>query len=68
MRSKRWVSNEMMTFGIPEGKVAEFLEQRGFTQVQDADAEYLHATYFTGENAKRTVAYGYAIASAVIKS
>ena len=68
MRSKRWVSNEMMTFGIPEGKVGEFLEQRGFTQVQDADAEYLHATYFTGENAKRTVAYGYAIASAVVKS
>jgi methyltransferase (TIGR00027 family) len=68
MRSKRWVSNEMMTFGIPEGKVAEFLEQRGFTQVQDADAEYLHATYFTGENAKRTVAYGYAIASAVVRS
>jgi methyltransferase (TIGR00027 family) len=68
MRSKRWVSNEMMTFGIPEGKIIEFLEQRGFTQVQDADAKYLHATYFTGENAKRTVAYGYAIASAVVKS
>jgi len=68
MRSKRWISNEMMTFGIPEGKIIEFLEQRGFTQVQDADAKYLHATYFTGENAKRTVAYGYAIASAVVKS
>lgn len=68
MRSKRWISNEMLTFGIAEGKVTEFLEQRGFTQVQDADAEFLHDTYFTGENAKRTVAYGYAIASAVVKS
>jgi methyltransferase (TIGR00027 family) len=68
MRSKRWISNEMLTFGIPEGKITEFLEQRGFTQVQDADATFLHDTYFTGENAKRTVAYGYAIASAVVKS
>jgi methyltransferase (TIGR00027 family) len=68
MHSKRWISNEMLIFGIPEGKVAEFLEQRGFSQVQDADAQYLHDTYFTGENAKRTVAYGYAIASAVVKS
>jgi len=68
MRSKRWVSNEMMTFGIPEGQVTEFLEQRGFTQVHDANHTYLHDTYFTGENAKRTVAYGYAIASAVVSS
>ena len=67
MRGKRWVSGEMMTFGIPEGQVTEFLEQRGFTDVLDADYKYLHDTYFTGENAKRTVAYGYAIASAVVK-
>jgi methyltransferase (TIGR00027 family) len=68
MRGKRWVSGEMMTFGIPEGAVTQFLEQRGFTQVQDTDARILHATYFTGENARRTVAYGYAIASAVVRS
>jgi methyltransferase (TIGR00027 family) len=67
MRSKRWVSGEMMSFGIPEGAVTQFLEQRGFTQVHDADAKYLHDTYFTGENANRTVAYGYAIASAVVR-
>ena len=67
MRGKRWVSGEMMTFGIPEGKITEFLEQRGFTQIQDADAKYLHDTYFTGEKANRTVAYGYAIASAVTR-
>jgi O-methyltransferase involved in polyketide biosynthesis len=57
----------MMTFGIPEGTVTQFLEQRGFTRVQDADHKYLHDTYFKGQNAKRTVAYGYAIASAVVK-
>ena len=68
MRSKRWVSNEMLTFGIPEGNITEFLEQRGFTQVHDADSKYLHDTYFTGDKAKRTVAYGYAIASAVVSS
>jgi methyltransferase (TIGR00027 family) len=67
MRSKRWMSGEMMTFGIPEGKVTEFLEQRGFTQVLDADHKYLHDIYFTGENAHRTVAYGYAIASATVR-
>lgn len=67
MRGKRWASGEMMTFGIPEGTVTQFLEQRGFTQVHDADHKYLHDTYFTGQNASRTVAYGYAIASAVVK-
>lgn len=67
MRNKGWVSGEMMTFGIPEGQITEFLEQRGFTKVLDADHKYLHNTYFTGENAKRSVAYGYAIASAVVK-
>ncbi len=67
MRSKRWASGEMMTFGIPQGTVTQFLEQRGFTNVLDADAKYLHETYFKGENAKRTVSDGYAIASAVIR-
>jgi methyltransferase (TIGR00027 family) len=67
MRSKRWMSGEMLVFGIPEGKVTEFLEQRGFTQVHDADNTYLHDAYFKGENARRTVAYGYAIASAVVR-
>jgi O-methyltransferase involved in polyketide biosynthesis len=67
MRNKRWVSGEMLVFGIPEGCVTEFLEQRGFTDVLDADHTFLHERYFTGSNQKRTVAYGYAIASAVVK-
>jgi len=68
MRNKRWVSGEMLVFGIAEGCVTEFLEQRGFTNVLDADHAYLHEHYFNGVNQKRTVAYGYAIASATIKT
>ena len=67
MRSRRWASGEMLVFGIPEGTVTEFLEPRGFTEVQDADHEFLRRTYLTGPNAGRTIAYGYAIASAVVK-
>jgi methyltransferase (TIGR00027 family) len=68
MRNKQWLSGEAMVFGIPEGKVVEFLELRGFTQIHNADSTYLHDTYFKGVNAARTVAYGYAIVSAVVKS
>ena len=66
IRSRQWLIGEALLFGIPEGKVVEFLEERGFTQVHNADHVYLHDTYFTGVNAARTVAYGYAIVSAVI--
>jgi methyltransferase (TIGR00027 family) len=68
MRRDRWMSNEVLAFGIPAGAISAFLEQRGFTQVHDANFRYLHDTYFTGANAQRTVADGYAIASAVVKS
>jgi len=66
MRSRRWASGEMLVFGIPEGTVTAFLEQRGFTGVKDADHKFLHDAYFHGVNASRTVAYGYAIASAMV--
>ncbi len=68
MRRNRWLSNETLAFGIPEGAITTFLEQRGFTQVHDANYKYLHDTYLIGNNAKRTVADGYAIASAVVTS
>jgi methyltransferase (TIGR00027 family) len=68
MRSRRWASGEMLVFGIPEGTVTDFLELRGFCDVQDADHTFLHSNYFHGANASRTVAYGYAIASAVVKT
>jgi methyltransferase (TIGR00027 family) len=68
MRSRRWASGESLVFGIPEGTMTGFLEQRGFTDVQDADCKFLHDTYFHGTNSSRTVAYGYAIASANVGS
>jgi O-methyltransferase involved in polyketide biosynthesis len=68
MHSNRWMSGEMMAFGIPEGAAQEFLEQRGFREVQDANAKFLHEAYFHGVNEKRTIAHGYAIASAIVKS
>jgi methyltransferase (TIGR00027 family) len=66
MRRNRWLSGETMSFGIAAGAIGAFMEQRGFCQVQNADARYLHDTYFTGANAARTVAEGYAIVSAVV--
>jgi O-methyltransferase involved in polyketide biosynthesis len=68
MRRNRWLSNEMLAFGFPEGAVTAFLEQRGFTQMHDANSTDLHDIYFTGTNAQRTAADDYAIASAVVKS
>lgn len=68
MRRDRWLSKEMLAFGIPEGTIETFLDQRGFFQVRDANHQALHDQYFTGINAARTVANGYAIVSAVVKS
>ena len=67
MRNKQWVSGEVMVFGIPEGTVTDFLEKRGFCNVQNADHIFLQSKYLHGVNASRTIAYGYAIASAVVK-
>ncbi len=66
MRGDPWLSQEALVFGIPEGTATEFLEQRGFTDVRDADHAVLQRTCFQGPAAKRTVAYGYAIVSAVV--
>ncbi|HSD85321.1 MAG TPA: class I SAM-dependent methyltransferase [Anaerolineae bacterium] len=68
MRRDRWMSQEVLAFGIPEGTIASFMQQRGFEHVGHANHQVLHDTYFTGVNAKRTVADGYAIASAVVKA
>jgi len=51
----------------PKAGSTSFLEQRGFTHVHDANFQYLHDTYFIGINARRTLADGYAIVSAVVK-
>jgi methyltransferase (TIGR00027 family) len=67
MRRDRWMSGEELVFGIPVGTVGEFLARRGFTDVHDADAKFLHQTYFRGVNETRTVSNGYAIASAFVR-
>ena len=67
MRRDRWLSDEVLAFGIPEGTIETFLNQRSFYQIHDANHTVLHDRYFTGVNAARTVSNGYAIVSAVVK-
>ena len=61
MRRYRFMTGEGLTFGIPEGTVGAFLQQRGFQSVKDVNAEALKAAYFTGKNASRKVVGGYGI-------
>ncbi|MCL4561583.1 MAG: class I SAM-dependent methyltransferase [Chloroflexi bacterium] len=66
MRRYERLTGERITFGIPEGTIREFLEQRGFCQVVNAGPEELKKAYLTGPNEKRKVASGYAIAHAMV--
>ena len=61
MRRYRFVTGEGLTFGIPQGRVATFLQARGFRQVKDVTTEELRTAYFTGKNANRKVVGGYGI-------
>jgi methyltransferase (TIGR00027 family) len=67
MRRVRLISGEGLTFGIPEGTIEDFLAQRGFWQIHNADQHYLHEAYFTGPNRRRQVAGGYAVVSARVR-
>lgn len=64
MRRSRRFTGEGLTFGIEEGTIEAFLQQRGFGQIKNVTAEDLKKAYFTGVNQKRKVAAGYAIVSA----
>jgi len=66
MRRNRRLSGESLVFGIPIDSIQEFLEERGFTQVKNADHVALEKAYYSGSR-PRKVADGYAIASAVIR-
>ena len=46
---------EPFTFGIEEGKIEEFLSDRGFCQIKNASPEFLERTYFIGANQGRKV-------------
>lgn len=67
MRRYEKLTGEVWHFGIEEGKVDEFLTQRGFCQIHNADSECLKNRYFTGKNQKRHVAPVYAIVRATVK-
>jgi hypothetical protein len=47
--------------------VTAYLEERGFYRVKDANHVTLEQAYFGNRGRKRTVADGYAIASATVK-
>jgi methyltransferase (TIGR00027 family) len=66
MRRYRFLTGEALTFGIEEGKVETFLEQRGFHKVQDINANDLRRAYFTNKNVDRKIASGYGIVVAEV--
>ncbi len=66
MRRYRFMTGEGLTFGIEEGEIEPFLNERGFHNVRDMDAKGLKQAYFTGENAGRKIATGYGIVVAEV--
>ena len=66
MRRYRRLSGEGLVFGIPIDAIEAFLEERGFTQVKNADHVALEKAYYSGSRPRR-VADGYAIVSAVVR-
>jgi len=67
LRSVRKLTGEGLTFGIEEGKVEEFLRERGFHQVQNVTGEDLKRMYFTEVNQTRAVAPIHAIVHASVR-
>jgi methyltransferase (TIGR00027 family) len=59
-------TGERRAFRIEKGQIGDFLTQRGFTHVVDANAEQLKRLYCTGPNQGRTVAEIYAIVHAQV--
>jgi methyltransferase (TIGR00027 family) len=60
------ITGEGLVFGIEKGQVQDFLAQRGFTNVVDADAGQLQRLFCTGPNQGRKVADVYAIVHAEV--
>jgi methyltransferase (TIGR00027 family) len=58
------LSGERREFDIEQARIEDFLVQRGFARVVNADAEQLRRLYCTGPNRNRTVAANYAIVHA----
>jgi methyltransferase (TIGR00027 family) len=68
MRRYRRLSGEGLVFGIRIASTQAFLEERGFTQVHNADHVALERAYFSAGGRPRRVADGYAIVSAVVRT
>ncbi len=66
MRRYRFMTGEGLTFGIEEGRIEPFLNERGFRKASDMGAEGLKQAYFTGENAGRKIASWYGIVVAEV--
>ena len=67
LRRAAQVSGESYVFGIDQGEISSFLNQRGFEEVQNHPLEELKQKYFTGKNAGRVVPAGIAIGTARVK-
>jgi methyltransferase (TIGR00027 family) len=66
LRRAARITGEEYLFGIDRGQISQFLNQRGFKDVQNSTLEDLKLKYFTGKNAGRVVPTGIAIASATV--
>ncbi len=66
MRRAARVTGEKWVFGIPSGQIESFLLQRGFRDIHNVTPADLKRHYFTGPNAGREMASGYAIVSACV--
>jgi methyltransferase (TIGR00027 family) len=62
------ITGEREIFGIEEGTIEEFLRQRGFYQIVNANSESLKRIYFTEANQKRVISPVHAIVHAVVES
>lgn len=67
MKRYQRLTGEGVVFGIASEQIAEFLECRGYTDIVNADREYLRRMYFTGIRSARPLADDYAIVHATVK-
>lgn len=56
-----YFGGESIQFGIPQAQAKEWLEARGYVDVENTLSAELHDRYFTGVNAEREVVDGYGI-------
>ena len=60
-------TGERLVFGIEEGKVKDFLQERGYFHIINITSQDLERAYFTGANQGRRVAPIYAIVHAAVE-